>query len=329
MDNKFLVVSECNHADFQEERAVAEKNGLEFLNLQLLGKPEEEVAQALKDAVAIGNQRMYIGPSLMDKLPKLKCIVRYGVGVDNIDIPAATQRGIAVCNVPDYGTQEVASQAFAMMMALTRKLKAIDESLSTGGWNYKISIPIRRYSRMTVGIIGYGRIGRAFAHMARALGCAIAVNDILYPADMDKAARTAAGIEEDVQLMDLETLLAKSDVVSLHCPLTEKTHYLINADTLQKMRSSAFLINCARGGIVCEKDLYDALSSGRLAGAGVDTWEQEPTDPANPLLQLSNFIASPHMAWYSEESSSDLKRKLAEEVVRAMKGEKLHYQLNA
>lgn len=328
MESKFLMVSECNHADFQEEQAVAKQNGLEFRNLQLLGKPEEEVTQALKNVVAFGNQRMYVGPSLMDKLPKLRCIVRYGVGVDNIDIPAATERGVAVCNVPDYGTQEVASQAFAMMMALTRKLKVIDKSLSTGGWDYRLSMPIRRYSEITVGIIGYGRIGRAFAHMARAMGCTIAVNDILYPVDMDETARIAAGIEADVQLMDLETLLASSDVVSLHCPLTEKTHHLINRTTLDKMCSGAFLINCARGGIVCEKDLYDALVSGKLAGAGVDTWEREPTDPENPLLQLSNFLASPHMAWYSEEAASDLKRKVAEEVVRAMKGEKLLYQLN-
>lgn len=328
MEKSYLIVSDCNHADFLEERTVAEQNGLEFRNLLLLGKQEDEIAAALQGYTAIGNQRLYIGPSLMDKLPDLKCIVRYGVGVDNIDIPAATERGIAVCNVPDYGTQEVASQAFAMFMALTRKLKLIDKSLSTGGWNYKLSIPIRRYTQMTVGVVGYGRIGRMFAGMARAMGCRIAVNDILYPADMTQEARKAAGIEDDVMLMDLPTLLGSCDAVSLHCPLTEDTHYLINKQTLSMMKDGAFLMNCARGGVVCEADLYDALVSGKLAGAGVDTWEKEPTDKDNPLLQLDNFLASPHMAWYSEEASSDLKRKLAEEVVRALNGEALKYQLN-
>ena len=328
METNFLVVSDCNHADFEEERSVAAANNLTFLNLNLLGKPEDEVAAALQPYACIGNQRMYIGAALMDRLPNLRCIVRYGVGVDNIDIPAATQRGIAVCNVPDYGTQEVASQAFAMFMALTRKLKLIDRSLARGDWNYKLSIPIKRYREMTVGIVGYGRIGRTFAGMARALGCKIAVNDILYPADLGLEERRAAGIEDDVQLMELNDLLASCDAVSLHCPLTDETHYLIRRETIARMRDGAFLMNCARGGVVCEADLYEALASGKLAGAGVDTWEQEPTSPDNPLLQLENFLASPHMAWYSEESSSDLKRKLAEEVVRAMKGEELHYQLN-
>lgn len=328
MEQKFLVVSDCNHADFAEERRVAAANGLTFLNLLLLGKSEDEIAEALYPYACIGNQRMYIGPSLMDRLPNLRCIVRYGVGVDNIDVPAATQRGIAVCNVPDYGTQEVASQAFAMFMALTRKLKLIDRSLASGGWNYKQSIPIKRYTEMTVGIIGYGRIGRTFAGMVRALGCKIAVNDILYPADMGLEERRTAGIEDDVMLMDLDSLLACCDAVSLHCPLTDQTRYLIRRETIARMRNGAFLMNCARGGVVCESDLYEALVSGKLAGAGVDTWEQEPTAADNPLLQLDQFLASPHMAWYSEEASSDLKRKLAEEVVRAMNGEELHYQLN-
>jgi len=328
MKEQHLVVSDCNHVDFAEERNIAAANGLTFLNLQLLGKSDDEAAEALHPYTCIGNQRMYIGPSLMDRLPNLRCIVRYGVGVDNIDVPAATQRGIAVCNVPDYGTQEVASQAFAMFMALTRKLKLIDRSLASGSWNYKRSIPIKRYTEMTVGIIGYGRIGRMFAGMVRALGCKIVVNDILYPANMGRKERRANGIEDDVTLMDLNDLLACCDAVSLHCPLTDETRHLIGRETITQMRDGAFLMNCARGGVVCEADLYEALVSGKLAGAGVDTWEQEPTAASNPLLQLDNFLASPHMAWYSEEASSDLKRKLAEEVVRAMNNEPLHYQLN-
>ena len=328
MTQNKIVISDCNHVSFEEEQLVAAQNGLGFEKHDLLHAPEDKIAAELGQYSVIGCQRLDMTDSLFDKLPNLKCVVRYGVGVDNIDVDAATAHGVAVCNVPDYGTKEVAAHAFAMMMALTRKLKLIDKSLNEGSWKYGAAVPILRYGEETVGVVGYGRIGSAFGEFAHALGCKILATDPKYPANLSPEARKAAGLPEWVELTSLEDLLKRSYVVSLHAPLTEETKNLIGADRLRLMRRDAFLINCARGGMVVEKDLYEALRSGELQGAAIDTWQKEPTGRDNPLLTLDNFIATPHMAWYSEQASSDLKRKLAEECARFLKGEPLKYRVN-
>lgn len=325
---KELVITDCEHISYDEERKVCEENGLSFRKLDLKDASEDQAAEALKGVSVVGNQYLKFTDSLLDKLPDLKCIVRYGVGVDNIDIPAATRHGVAVCNVPDYGVQEVASHAFAMMMALTRKLKIMDRSMEKGIWNYELSMKIYRYSEMKVGVIGYGRIGRAFAKMAHDLGCNIAAYDIMFPAGISKEDREKFGIPEWTELLSLEDLLKTCDVVSLHAPLSKENGGCVSMAQLKLMKKEAFLINVARGGLVNEADLYEALKNGLIAGAAIDTWQKEPTTNNSSLVGLDNFIATPHMAWYSEQASSDLKRKLAEECVRAMNGETLKYQLN-
>jgi len=323
-----IVVSDCNHISFEEEEEVARKNGVTFERHDLLLAKEEQIVAELGEYSVIGCQRLPVTGELLDKLPKLQCIVRYGVGVDNIDREAASARGVAVCNVPDYGTREVASHAFAMMMALTRKLKMTDRSLEKGGWDYSVSVPIYRYSEMTVGVVGYGRIGSVFGELAHALGAHVIATDPKFPPSISAEDRKAAGLCDWVEFTNLEDLLKRSHVVSLHAPLTETTKYLISYPQLKRMRTDAFLINCARGGMVNEADLYRALEEKLIQGAGIDTWEKEPSDKENPLLGLDNVLATPHMAWYSEQASSDLKRKLAEECIRFMKGEELKYRLN-
>lgn len=323
---KTLVIADCDHADFAEERAVCLENGVQFQKLSL--KTQQEAAQALQACEVIGVQYLPVTEELLRKLPKLRCIVRYGVGVDNIDLSAASARNIAVCNVPDYGVQEVASHAFAMMMALTRKLKLMDDAVHAGHWDYTKSMPILRYSEMTVGVIGYGRIGRAFACLAHALGCRIAVYDVLFPPTLSEQERAQYNIEDHVELMDLQTLLEKSHVISLHAPLNKENGGCIGKSQLEQMRPDAVLINVSRGGLVDEQALYEALCRGVIAGAGIDTWTKEPIQEKHPLLQLEQVIATPHMAWYSEQASSDLKRKLAEEGVRALNGEPLYWQVN-
>lgn len=323
---KTLVIADCDHASFDEERAVCLKYGVKLQKLSL--KTEEEAARELKDCEVIGVQYLRMTEELLSKLPRLRCIVRYGVGVDNIDLAAAAARNIAVCNIPDYGVQEVASHAFAMMMALTRKLKRMDIAVHSGQWDYAQSMPIFRYSEMTVGVIGYGRMGRAFAQMAHALGCRIAVYDVLFPPTLSVQEREQYGIAQHVELMDLQTLLAESQVISLHAPLNEESGGCIGKKQLEQMRSEAVLINVSRGGLVDEQALYEALKNGVIAGAGIDTWEKEPTSENNPLLKLEQVIATPHMAWYSEQASSDLKGKLAEECVRFLNGQPLRWQVN-
>ena len=325
---KKLVITDCEHIDYIPEQEVCKENGLEFVKYDLRGADDDTVVKALAGLEVVGNQYLRFTDSLFDRLPDLKCIVRYGVGVDNIDIASATRHGVAVCNVPDYSVQEVAAHAFAMMLALTRKLKLLDRSMENGIWNYELSMKIHRYSEMTVGIIGYGRIGRAFAEMAHNLGCKIAAYDILFPPTLSEADREKYSIPEWTQLMDLDELFKTCDVISLHAPLSPENGGCVSAPQLAMMKPESFLINAARGGLVNEADLYEALRNKTIAGAAIDTWAKEPAAKDNPLVGLDNVIATPHMAWYSEEASVDLKRKLAEECVRAIKGEPLRCQLN-
>lgn len=326
MSKLIMAVTDCEHIDYTQEREICEANGIGFVKYDL--KDEEEAAQVLKDYPVVGNQYLKMTDSLMDKLPNLKCIVRYGMGVDNVDIAAATRHGIKVCNVPDYSVQEVAAHAFAMFMALTRKLKVMDRSMARGTWNYELSMPIYRYCEVTVGVVGFGRIGRTLAKMIHDLGCKVKVTDVMFPADLSQADREKYGIPEWVELTTLDDILETCHAVSLHVPLSKENGGVIQKPQLEKMRRDAVLINVSRGGLINEADLYEALVNKTIAGAACDTFEKEPTPADNPLLQLDNFIATPHMAWYSEQASLDLKRKVAEECIRALKGEALRYQLN-
>lgn len=326
MSKLIMAVTDCEHIDYTQERETCEANGIGFVKYDL--KDEEEAAKVLQEYTVLGNQYLKMTDSLMDKLPNLKCIVRYGMGVDNVDIAAATRHGIKVCNVPDYSVQEVAAHAFAMFLALTRKLKVMDRSMAQGTWNYELSMPIYRYSEMTVGVVGFGRIGRTLAKMLHDLGCKVKVCDVMFPADLSQADREKYGIPQWAELTTLEDILKTCHGVSLHVPMSKENGGVIQKPQLEMMRSDAVLINVSRGGLINEKDLYEALVNKTIAGAACDTFEKEPTPADNPLLQLDTFIASPHMAWYSEHSSLDLKRKVAEECIRALKGEPLRYQLN-
>ncbi|GHT02050.1 3-phosphoglycerate dehydrogenase [Synergistales bacterium] len=247
-------------------------------------------------------------------------VVRYGVGVNNIDIKAATKYGIRVCNVPDYGIQEVSAHALALMMALTRKLIKVDRSIRRGEWNYATSIPITRYSEQTIGIIGLGRIGKNFAKLVRPFDGQVIATDPLYP-DIPPEGFSF------VRMVELDELLRISDIVSIHCPL-ETSFHMISKPQLKIMKKNAFLINVSRGGIVDESALEEALRENWIAGAACDVLEQESPQGMLPLIRCENFICTPHMAWYSVQASEDLKRKLAEEIVRYLDGQPLRYQLN-
>jgi D-3-phosphoglycerate dehydrogenase len=235
-------------------------------------------------------------------------------------VKAAAKHGVRVCNVPDYGIQEVSAHALALMLALTRKLFVIDRSMRREDWNYEVSIPIARYSEQTVGIIGLGRIGKNFARLLRPFDGRVIATDPLYP---DNAPPEFSF----VKMTALEDLLRTSDIVSIHCPL-ETAFHMIDRPQLKMMKKNAFLINVSRGGIIEESALEEALRERWIAGAACDVLEKEPPKGLHPLLRLDNFIGTPHVAWYSEQASSDLKRKLAEELLRYVNGEPLRYPLN-
>ena len=317
--SKKIAISDCDHINFAEEQAVCNEHGVELCVFQC--KSADEIVEKLFDFEAIGVQYCCFTEEVMEKLPKLKCLVRYGVGVDTIDIKAASRLGISVCNVPDYGTQEVAAHAFTLMMALTRKLEKMNRLVHGGIWKYEDSIPLYRYREMTVGVVGIGRIGRAFANMVHALGCKVIAYDPAF------AAGSTLDSVPFVELVSFEDLLRSSDVISLHSPL-ETSRSAISEKELKMMKPSAYLVNVTRGGVVDEQALATALKEHWIAGAACDTFVHEPLSKEDPLLQIPEFLATPHMAWYSEQAASDLKRKLAEELVRSVSHEPLQYCLN-
>ena len=313
-----IAITDCDHAGMEEEKRVFSEAGVSMDVYQC--HTENELIEKIQGYDVIGNQYAPMTERVFQNLPGLKCVVRYGVGMDHIDIAAATRHGVTICNVPDYGVQEVASQALTFMFALCRKLVMMNASVRAGHWNYELSIPIRRLSRMTVGILGIGRIGSAFAHMIRNLGCRIIAYDPLYA---DGKRRPCEGVE----VVGFETLLRDADVISIHTPL-ETSRNLVSEEQLRMMKPSAYIINVARGGIINEDALDRALEEKWIAGAACDVLCSEPPGTAHKLLRHENFLCTPHMAWYSEEASVDLKTKLAEEIVRALNGEALHYRLN-
>jgi len=253
--------------------------------------------------------------------PELRQIVRYGVGVNNIDLDAATASGVQVCNVPDYGVQEVSNHALALILALERKIVFMNERTRGGAWDYSPAIPIRRISELTVGIVGVGRIGGALARKLQPLGCRVVGYDPAYGPGSPEM--------QGAEWVPFDRLVSESDFITLHCPLTPETRDMFDAAVLGRMKRTAFIINTARGGIIDEVALAGALRRGALAGAALDVVEREPLAADSPLRGADNCLLTPHMAWYSEEAGLELKRKVAEEAVSFARGEPVHYPVNA
>jgi D-3-phosphoglycerate dehydrogenase len=256
---------------------------------------------------------------VFEQLPHCRIVARYGVGVDTVDLQAAADRGVVVSNVPDYGTHEVSDHALGMMLCLTRKLAQANSLVKRGQWDFRLLQPVRRHQVQTLGIIGVGRIGGAMAHKAHALGMKVIGCDPYL---------IAAQVPGYVTLVDLAELMAQADVVSVHCPLTDETRNMIDQGMLARMKPTAYLVNTARGSIVDEVALERQLSAGKLAGAAMDVLAREPGPADHPLFAHHNFLCTPHMAWHSDESAQELKRKAAEEVRRVLRGEAPLYQVN-
>ena len=249
-------------------------------------------------------------------LPRLKGVVRLGIGVDNLDLTAATDLGIAVANVPDFCSEEVAEHALALILAVPRKIALADRKARRGEWVPGMDAlmrPMRRLSGQTLGLIGLGKIGRSLAHKARGLGLSV----IAYDPHLSAEAAQAAG----VQLMSLEELLAQADILSLHVPVTAETKSIINARSLALLKAGAILINTARGPVVDEGALYAALASGRLAGAGLDVLQQEPLRLPHPLAEFDNVVFTCHYASLSEDSYASMRQQVSDQVVEILQGE--------
>jgi D-3-phosphoglycerate dehydrogenase len=243
---------------------------------------------------------------VFDALPQLRLVSRYGVGVDVVDTEAARDHGVWVCNVPDYGTTEVALHAVALLLALLRNLTGHDREVRAGHWDYHLGGQLRRPSSLTVGAVGLGRIGRMTAERAAPwFGAAAGYDPYVAGSDWPKG----------VERLSLEDLFARSSAITLHLPLNESTRGLVGADLLGRMPSGSYLVNTARGGLVDLDALVEALDSGKLAGAALDVLPEEPPPQDHPLLTHPRALITPHVAWYSAEAEVELRRKAAQNIV--------------
>jgi lactate dehydrogenase-like 2-hydroxyacid dehydrogenase len=278
---------------------------------------DDEIASA--NAVIIWHN-MPLTSAGIDKLKNCRAIIRNGVGFDSVDIAAARERGIAVCNVPDYGTEEVADHAIALAMALCRQILPLDQEAKQLGWNIKVGPKLRRLSTLTFGIIGLGRIGTATALRAKALGFRVIFHDPYLPNGADKA----VGL---TRVRTLNELLAQTNVLSLHCPLNNETRHLIAERELSLLKPGAFVVNTARGAIIKKPAILAALREGRLAGAGLDVIEDEPLRTAEEAA-TPNLIATCHAAFCSVESKIEMRSTSARIALAAVTGEPLENVVN-
>jgi D-3-phosphoglycerate dehydrogenase len=301
--------------DFSIERPIYDTLGVEIVDARLDHNAIDWTAYSryLADIDALICFRMPVDRRALGAAPKLKVAVRSGVGYENFDLAAFAERGIPACNVPDYGSEEVAVHALSQMLALRRSVVYFNHTIRQGYWRGAPGgRPMWRLTRMTTGIIGLGRIGTEFARRARPLFGQVLACDPYIPASSFEA----LGIEP----VRLDDLLQRSDNVTLHVPLTSTTRHLIGARELSLMKPTAVLVNTSRGGVVDQMALAEALQSRAIEGAACDVWEHEPALLDHPLFQCDNFIASPHVAGISVESQIDNRTKQAQEVVRVLSG---------
>ncbi|MDI6825112.1 MAG: C-terminal binding protein [Bacillota bacterium] len=284
------------------------------------GTSEEEIVGAARDADGMLVCYAEITRKVIESLEKCRVIGRYGIGVNNIDLEAATEKGIQVANVPDYCVDEVSDHALALLLACARKIPQLDRTVKEGRWDFREQRPMFRVRGRTLGLVGFGKIARALAHKAQALGFKVVAYDP-YVAEDEARARGVA-------LVGLQELLSTADFVSVHAPLTRETRGLLGERELSWMKPTAYVINTARAEVVDEGALRRALVEGRIAGAALDVLAGERSDTGDPLVAMDRVILTPHCAFYSEESLQELQLRAVEEVVRGLKGEPLRSLVN-
>lgn len=308
-----VVLTDHGFASIEQEKSLLAAAGCELVVLQ--SKDPEKLALACADADALLVQWAPINAAVIAALRHCKVIVRYGIGVDNVDLKAAGARGIPVCNVPDYCIAEVADHALALALSLARQIPQTDAAVRSGTWKIIPPSPFPSFRSTTFATAGFGRIARAVLERARGFGFRLAAYDPFVPAN--------AFAEAGVRRLELDALWRESGIVSLHLPLTPETRHMVGEASLSRMRNDAIVINTARGGLIDTRALARALVDKRIAGAGLDVFEMEPLEADHPLRQAPNVLLTSHTAWYSAGSVPELQRKSAEAVVRAIRGEAL------
>jgi phosphoglycerate dehydrogenase-like enzyme len=303
-----VLFTDYDFLDISLERDIFRQAGIEMLEAQC--RTEEEVIETARDCRALLVQYAPITDRVLAALPRLGICSRLGAGYDPIDAKAAARYGVWVANSPDYGVGEVATHALALMLACIRNVVRYDHDIHEGRWHYTSATKIPRASKLTVGILGLGRIGKRFAHVARNLfGRVIAHDPYLIDGDFPAY----------VQPVSLEDLFEQADAISIHCLLNDETRGLVGKALLDKMKPGSYLVNTARGAVIDVDALARVLEQNKLTAVGLDVLPREPIDEASPLLKDPRVILSPHAAFYSIEAEIELRRKAAMNIVDWMK----------
>jgi D-3-phosphoglycerate dehydrogenase len=312
-----VVITDFDYGDNEIEKRILAPIGAEVVALQ--AKREDDLFAEARDCDAIMNQYARVGARTIETMQRCKVIARYGVGVDIVDVEAATRAGIQVTNVRDYCTEEVADHAVAMWLAMARKLAEFDRSTHRGEWRWRAGQPVYRLRGRTVGLVSFGQIGQAIAKRALAFGVELVVYDPYADAERIKQLGGAK--------VDKDELLKRSDVIVMQAPMTPETRHFLSAREFSLIKPGALIVNTGRGPTIDNAALYQALVSGRVAGAALDDPEEEPAKRAswspdgNPLFSLPNVMVTPHVAYYSEESIRLAREIAASEVARVLTGE--------
>jgi D-3-phosphoglycerate dehydrogenase len=285
-----------------------------------LCKGEDETIAACRDAHVILTASAKFSRRVIQQLKETLVICRYGIGVDTVDVAAATEHGIIVANVPDFCFDQVADTAMSLILSVPRKVTYLSNLIRRGVYNRDLARPIHNFRGATLGLVAFGNIPRNLVWKAVPFGFRIIASDpYLKPEDVR---------QYPVGLVDFDTLLRESDIISVHAPLTDETRHLFNEAAFRKMKPSAFFLNLARGPIHDQRALYRALKEGWIAGAGLDVLEKEPPEPDDPILALDNVIFTPHYASYTEEAYQELRVKTAENAAAVLRGEFPKYLYN-
>lgn len=310
---KKIVVIKPGYLNYSAEENILQDWDPQFVVVPANASLEEKLRQ-VSNADAIMVREATVSRPMIEAMQQCRVIVRYGVGVDNIDSQAAKEKGIYVANVPDYGSEDVAEHALALLLAATRRIATRNRDVRDGQWGIGQREPMFRLAGKILGVVGFGRISRCFVQKASGIGFKRIL--VVDPLLTDKQASQAG-----VTRVNLDTLCREADFISLHAPLTPDTHHLIGEAELAKMKPSTVLVNTSRGGLIDEQALINALLQQRIFAAGLDVFESEPLSAKSPLLQMDNTLCTDHTAWFTEESVVELQSKAAHEVRRAFEGE--------
>ena len=299
-----VLITDHGFPSIDLQRKVIESAGFTLEEVKPICKAEHEIIQKCGRADVLLVQWAPITRRVLETLPNVRGVVRYGIGVDNIDVQAAKELGRMVSNVPNYCQEEVSDHAISMILSLARRIPHDDDQIKRGGWGIGPFLPIPAFADLTFGLVGFGSIARKVSEKAKPFRFRQIASDPVAPADVFA--------KHGVERVDLDTLLRTADIISLHCPLLPDTRQMINAGTISRMKPGSILVNTARGPLVNEADLVSALKAGKVVGAGLDVFEKEPLAADSPLRSLPNVILTSHAASVSTRAVEQLQIQAAE-----------------